>query len=271
MNKVFSFLILLMFFVACKEKTETRIVQVYSGGEKKTEADFLEDGKTRVAQRTYSENGTLLIEGPISGSSRDGEWKFYDFEGNLKSKRNYLNGKYHGLYQEFDKEGNVVLEGNYENGVRVGEWTNKNDQGDKEIIEEEELPVSIVNKNVVETYPNGQIKTEVIFNEDGTQKELQRSYHESGEIMLEGQFKDNMRSGKWTAFYKNGKRQSESHYLEDQLHGDYMLFMETGQVKIEGEYNFGNQTGNWMSYDEAGELISHIYYDSEGQVLEEIK
>lgn len=275
MKNIFWITLCVILSIGCKEEISTRVQQAYTSGAKKIESDFIEDGKNEIARRYYQENGQILMEGPMKTGKREGEWKFFDYDGDLKSIRNYSGGTYNGSYEEFYKNGQVSLSGTYANGDRVGDWKKFNEKGEEEAVEETgiitPLTPNLSNEKITETYPDGKPKTKLIYDETGTVLLQQRSYYPEGQVMIEGIFKDGKRNGQWTSYYQNGKKQSVNYYLDDQTHGDYMLYHENGIIKIEGEYNFGIQTGGWKAYDEDGTLLTYNYYDAEGNLMDKIK
>ena len=52
-----------------------------------------------------------------------GYWELYYSNGQLCSKRNYVNGKQHGYWEEYYyANGQLCYKGNYVNGKRHGYW-----------------------------------------------------------------------------------------------------------------------------------------------------
>ena len=51
---------------------------------------------------------------------RQGEWKYFDEEGNIAYIVNYERGIRNGKWQAFDKNGSLLMNGIYRNGRIVG-------------------------------------------------------------------------------------------------------------------------------------------------------
>ena len=119
MKKGFFLILGLLLIFSCKEEIKSRVTQAYTSGEKKREVEYGKDGKTVVSQTVYQEDGKVLMQGPMKEDKRDGEWRFYDYEGTLKSVRQYKIGVYDGKYIEYYKSGGISIDGMYANGDRV--------------------------------------------------------------------------------------------------------------------------------------------------------
>lgn len=82
----------------------------------------------------------------------------------------------------------------------------------------------------------------------------------NGSVQAKGDMLNNKREGLWTAYYKNGFKQSESTYQSGVLHGRTASFYTNGQVRYIGYFMGGKKDGKWEFYTEDGQFEkSEIY------------
>ncbi|MCG8575644.1 MAG: hypothetical protein MI810_12225 [Flavobacteriales bacterium] len=82
-----------------------------------------------------------------------------------------------------------------------------------------------------------------------------REYHPNGELKIEGQYDDNgLRTGLWISYYDTGIKWSESYYVAGKKDGHNLSFFPNGKVRYLGEYNDDQKIGEWKFYDEEGNL-----------------
>lgn len=78
-------------------------------------------------------------------------------------------------------------------------------------------------------------------------------YHEDGSLKIKGMNNENgLRHGVWSAFYPDGTKWSESHYINGAKEGHSVTFYPNGNIRYIGEYKNDKQTGEWSFYNEEG-------------------
>lgn len=106
-------------------------------------------------------------------------------------------------------------------------------------------------------------------------------------------YKNGIPTGKWVAFYGNGKLKSIENWKEGQLNGKYILYnnqgnkvfqtyyvngkengkfrlyYENGKPQIYGQFKNGKVIGIWYHYDKNGKLINKIDYSNNGQIFDQ--
>ena len=65
----------------------------------------------------YWFNGNLRSKGNYINNNKDGYWEEYYSNGNLWQRGNYLNGKRDGYWESYWPSGNIWQKGNYINGI----------------------------------------------------------------------------------------------------------------------------------------------------------
>jgi len=96
----------------------------------------------------------------------------------------------------------------------------------------------------------------------------EQSFYPDGSLAEETLWKDGLKNGTWTQYFKQGQLKSTTTYLNDKLEGDYTLFYPDGKIMVEGAYRQNIPDGDWRRYDENGHQVSIIRY-SRGKITNE--
>lgn len=112
-------------------------------------------------------------------------------------------------------------------------------------------------------WDNGNPKTVRFFKEEGDEKILvkEKQYHPSGQLSMEGSFKNKLREGEWNSWYEDGTLWSSGSFKAGKRDGKGIVYHPNGTKNIEGTYEEGRRTGVWKSWDESGNLISEQRFD----------
>lgn len=154
------------------------------------ETGFYENGKRQGVQIKYYSPDKKEIEEHFKDGELRKEIRYF-IDGNIASEREYLNKRQHGTQKEYDYEtGKIKSEGYYENGEPVG--TQKyfffNNVGDSY--------VKISN-----------------FSKEGKQDgKYTETYLDTNKPKVEGQYKDNKKTGVWKYFNIKGEQTKEEKY-----------------------------------------------------------
>lgn len=114
----------------------------------------------------------------------------------------------------------------------------------------------------------------VTYDDKGTPVGMVRDYFISGEIQWEGRFSkldkydsyNSKHEGECTWFYKNGKKQTSSFYLDGVMSGSSTGWYENGTHAYSSTYRNGKLNGLYVAWFESGLLQSYAYYDN-GKVV----
>ncbi len=120
---------------------------------------------------------------------------------------------------------------------------------------------------VLQAYPDGSTKVEVILSPDEKIKYEQISYFDDGKVAIRGKFKNNKRHGPWKSFFMDGSIKSVNNYKNGEYDGKYLVYDKEGNIILEGEYKNGKKTGQWYSYNKAGEKIDYKKFDDQGNLI----
>ncbi len=94
---------------------------------------------------------------------------------------------------------------------------------------------------------------------DGMRHGPQRSWFDHGERKTPrstGQYKDGRKEGKWTWWYRNGKRRSVGAYEGDQRTGAWTIWYDNGQKNEAGRFAKDVPEGQWSTWHDNGKLAS---------------
>jgi len=249
--------------------------------------------------RTDTANLTLIANGSYFEDEKSGYWQYYDLTGTLRSEGRYSNGKETGEWKYYysnwsdGKGGNMTyskqlyLVQNYSNGRLDGKSTRYS------YLEEEVYPCSEIdeNKNPLDTCKR------FVF-----QKVLETTFYKNGklngpfevrdsinEIIVKGNFKDDLRdgewlqrysdkdindetyfiyqkgnytkdkwNGKWIQYYTEGKTAETFNYKNGELHDEYITWNQFNKPREKKQFNNGKLT-ELTTYDSLGVNLKNKY------------
>lgn len=119
-------------------------------------------------------------------------------------------------------------------------------------------------KEVVEaTYENGNPKVVKYYHKKGGNPLLDREiiYYQNKQKKVEGDYKDELRTGHWKAWYENGTIWSEGDYKDGKRNGHGIFYHKNGKKYIEGMYRDDIRVGAWRFYDTTGALTREVDFD----------
>lgn len=85
------------------------------------------------------------------------------------------------------------------------------------------------------------------------------------QVVEEGYYSANRRSGVWIKYYPNGNKKSEISYKRGRPNGSFKLFYENGNVEEEGEWTNRLYNGAFKRYYEDGTLEQEKTFDANGK------
>lgn len=109
----------------------------------------------------------------------------------------------------------------------------------------------------------------ITYDEKGVPFGLVKDYFISGELQWEGRFSyldkydsyNSKHEGECSWYYKNGKKQTSTQYLDGIMTGASKGWYENGSRSYECNYKDGNLDGMYVSWFESGLLQAFAYYD----------
>ena len=256
-------------------------------------------GKKEGVSKEYDQNGQVITLNEYNNDflvSRDkinrsdnnrlkqGIWKEFYPNGNIKSEKSFKDDLLHGYYKEYDLKGTLVLTMLYENGAIVKsnvedqpniEEIKKYDQDGKLIYKgpfRDQVPVGIhreydqtgkvINAKIYND--NGLLVSEGVVDEAGNRNGKWKDFSPAGKVIAEGQYTENRRTGLWKFADSNLKTEQTGYYNNGRPDGMWKWYYENGSLLREEEYFQGQRDGSYTEYSRNGEIIAQgMYSDGE--------
>lgn len=193
------------------------------------EGRYIEGEKDGIF-REYKRDGSLVelskfVEGTIEEDAEElivlDIRAEYREDGSIKSVGGYKENKKQGVHREYDSDGKIT------NGF---------------------------------LYEDGEVTAEGIIDAAGTYQGNWKVYYPTGELKVEGAYKEGVRVGDWTFYHKNGKTEQKGKYLRGKPHGEWKWYYDDGSLLREESYRKGIEDGFTMEYDRTGEIITKGEY-----------
>jgi uncharacterized protein len=243
--------------------------EYYPSGQVKTVASFKDDVPQGI-RREYSPEGEITAGFVFSGGIivgegitdeegiRDGLWKEYYTNGQLKSTGMYDAGKRTDEWKFYYSNGQLEQTGFYtKDGKPNGAWTWYYMTGD--LLREESYYNGLADGYSKEYDQAGNILSEGEYIEGMQEGIWKYSY---GDYVSEGEYLNGMRHGNWKHFSSNGKLSFEGEFIEDNPNGRHIWYWPDGTKKTEGNYIMGSRHGEWIKYNPDGSQFISIFYEN---------
>lgn len=229
------------------------------------------DGKPHGMAKEFNSDGLVVVitkyyHGVMSRSERinrtdkngykQGSWKYFWDNGNLKLEASYLNNKKHGFFKYYDEDGNFLY---------VEKYTN--DQLEEDAKETKQLDKRMTYHSngqpaIIATYYND--KPEGVRREFDTAGKVVKGYvFEDGWLKYEGITDMNgLRQGLWKEYYQTGELRSKGKYKNSRPVGEWKFYFTDKTLEITGEYNSkGQKHGEWIWFYPSGDTMNVAYYE----------
>jgi antitoxin component YwqK of YwqJK toxin-antitoxin module len=215
-------------------------------------AERYSNGKYDGPQMHYFENGRVRIQEEYRAGKKHGTYTENFPSGALHVVGNYADGFKKGPWHTFEEDGKQ--ETNWYDGLKDYPDSTHHYAADKKTLEERELftdkntvahsiyergvlvrtfdsRYSMMNGKEITYYPNGQKRTEVVYEYDDP-------------------------IGSHKSWYPNGQQKEEYVQQWDGREGAYRSWYENGRLKAKGQYSEGVKTGVWEHYSPTGKKIA---------------
>jgi uncharacterized protein len=186
---------------------------------------------------------------------KQGKWKYFYPNGNVRLEGEYKNDLKHGYFKEFSENGDLTKTSKYLEGILQ-----------EDVAELAKLDIK------TEYYPNG--KPKIVASYKGYVPEgVRREYSQDGQIVAGYVFtagnligkgiinEAGNRDGPWNEYYPNSVLRSEGVYDKGKRIGEWKFYHPNGQLEQTGSYNKnGKEEGTWLWYFATGELLREESY-----------
>lgn len=223
--------------------------------------EFSEEGK--ITAGYVFRNGVITGEGIIDEEGiKDGPWKEYYENGQLRSQGTWDKGKQVGAWKYFYDDGKTEQEGKYnKQGKLDGTWRWYYENGT--LRREQSFIAGLEDGEYTEYEENGRLIVKGSFVEG---LEEGQWMYDFGDYKEQGSYAAGNRNGKWKSWFADGTPRFEGEYIDDNLNGKAIWYWPNGKKKDEGNFVNGSRQGNWISYSEEGLPFLTILYKNDIEV-----
>ncbi len=207
---------------------------LFKNGNKVADGITRNDGVRDGLWKDYFENGELKAEGSYDNGVKVGEWKYYYPNGKPEQTGKFNSkGKFIGQWVWYYPSGNILREEHFVNGLADGLMTEFDDEGN--IIAEGDYIEGMKEGNWILQY---------------------------GDHREEGDYSYDLRSGYWKYFNGDGNLIFEGEYIDNNPNGKHYYYWDNGKIKDEINYLLGLRNGDWKKYNLDGTLLLVISFDN---------
>lgn len=89
--------------------------------------------------------------------------------------------------------------------------------------------------------------------------------YNSKQVVEEGEYLDNKRTGVWKKYYPTGALQSEINYIENHPYGSYITYYPNEKIEESGFWAGNKNTGDFKRFHENGNLAQKFQFNSKGK------
>jgi antitoxin component YwqK of YwqJK toxin-antitoxin module len=251
-----------------------RLTPLVEGKPHGLEKEFNKDGLIIVVSKYFA--GILgkreFINRTDKFGLKQGSWKFFWENGNLKEEGTYQNDKKKGYFKYYDEAGNFKYVEKYDNDnlitdapetrimeVRTVYHPNGRQaitatyyKGIPDGVRREFDETGIVIKGYV--FANGILRYEGITDEDGKRQGLWKEFYPTGELKSEGNYINSKQEDVWKFYFENQKVEVKGRYKNGKKEGTWYWNYPNGELLQEENWSNGKLDGEFLEYNEAGEI-----------------
>ena len=181
----------------------------------------------------YYETTDTITSGNYSKNKKEGLFKTYYENGQLKWKRSYVEDIPIGNESYFDINGKLLFKSTYDTK--------------KEVVDGE----SIYKTLSTQYYPNGNkslIATLINGEKNGSEMQL----YEGGALKANTNYDLGVKKGPFEVYTENRKLLQKGSYLENELHGELLSYYNSGELKNKAQFKKGLPHGEMFDYYKNG-------------------
>lgn len=210
-----------------------------------------------ITAKEYTAVGELLGQGLFDkNGSRSGIWKLYDiYNSYFFAEGNYLNGLKDGKWIFYYPDGKTELEGYFSEDKPDREWLWLYPNGNKK---REEVYMYGKREGLYVEYDS--VGNEILKGEYFDDARNGEWIYQVGDIVEQGTYELDERTGQWKHYYDTGKIRFEGKYKNGDADGVHKWYFPDGTVELVGEYRIGKKHKDWKKFNEDGSLYMTFTY-----------
>lgn len=224
MKNIISF-IFLFFFVTIAFAQEFANVNINQVDDK---------GRKQGDWKAYDVNGNLKFEGRFINSIPLGTFTYYYPDGKVKAVSEMFDNGRRSRTKVYHNNTRLMAEGNYLDKKKDSTW------------------------NYYSDFDAALLSTE--YYEDGELHGTVYNYFPGGEIAEQIPYKNGIKEGVWKQYFTDGKLKLKATYVNDKLEGLMLVYYQNGVVEVSGLYVNNFKDGIWMYFSDRGETIKKETY-----------
>ena len=264
-----------------------KFTTIYDNGKKNGET--LEYNKNQKIITILNYNKGLLskkeeINRYDSDGNKQGIWKDFHENGKIKKEVIYFHGKKDGFEKIYDKKGKIQELQSYNNGIESKNEISLGVVYNKVVLNNNNYLLGVVENNLKqglfkELNSNDEVisyrfyKNDTLFykgNYDSLNNKTGKwiYYWGNGNIMIEGEYFQNLKTKEWKYYYKNGNIQQKGTYIKNLPNGLWEWWYDGKRKRRTEEYLNGRENGIVNEYDTNGVIITYgeyVYGEREGE------
>ena len=185
-----------------------------------------------VQDFTITVDSTKKTFSSFAKGRREGEWKTWYANGQLKTYYTYIKDQIEGVYTYYDSVGTTIKTETYKKNILEGITSDFNENG---------------TLHMTTTYKKG------------LKEGLQKEFIEGVVLIEQRTFKKDSLDGEWTSWHDNGTQKVVRVYKNGQPRGNWLFYDPKGAWMREEQYKKGLADGIWTFYDREGFKVFHYY------------
>ncbi len=235
-------------------KKDYTITKLYSNGNPNAVLTY-KNGLKHGEYKGYDFYGNIAVEGKYNNNEFDGKWTWYYENGNLETEIHYRDGKKNGETTYYHENGLVSEKKFYEFGNSEGKWLSFNKDGKTKTDET--------------NYYNNKLHGKRLFYDNLGNLQLIRFYNH-GRLIGYSYFDKTAKelpmipitkeTGKIKAYYSNGNVSREMEFLNGKFINTYKEYYFDGTLESEANYIDGDNDGLMTNYYPNGNKKSVYNY-----------
>ena len=201
-------------------------------------------GRKQGEWKVFDGNGNLKFTGKFQDDRPVGEFTYYYPDGKVRAVIHHLPREEVAYATLYHPNGVIMAEGKYIGQQKDSVWNYYSDV-DGELVS-------------VEIY------------EDRVRQGTWKTYYPDGQVAEEVNYKDGLEQGPWVQYFTDGSIKAKGEYHEGKLEGLMQHFHVNGKVHISGEFRDGKKTGTWMYFNEEMDTTKKEVYKDGHRISEEV-
>jgi antitoxin component YwqK of YwqJK toxin-antitoxin module len=203
-----------------------------------------------------------------SQGRRQGMWRIYDVDGNLKFTGEFQNGKPRGTLHFYYPSGNIKAEILQIDSGRVSYarnfYSNGNLMATGKYVEQLKDSTWLYYSE-----EEGTLASEEFY-KNGRKEGVWKIYYPDGKVAEETSYSRDMKDGPWLQYFTDGSLKQKATHSSGKLEGSFIIYHLNGKVEVSGTYQNDDKHGTWVYLTDLGELVKKEEYIHGKLITEEV-